>query len=228
MKYECTRDKFLHDVEDFNMTIIKDDGIYRHLRFKHPETRTMSFDILTWPGHLCYTGDMGSYLFSRVNDMFEFFRHGKDEDVLYVNPPYWSEKVLALDKCGYIREYDPEKFEKYVKGEAVEMCLAMRDEEFEGDESVRPDVIFMERVEDEILDYSGEESAAIHNAVNFEWRGDYPFQDIYEVSFKDFSFHYIWCCFALVWGIDMYDKQKQEKMDEVKELNMKSGQTDEI
>ncbi|MFK5283374.1 hypothetical protein ACI3PL_27750, partial [Lacticaseibacillus paracasei] len=51
-----------------------DNGVYRHLRFKAPDTGNQHFHLVTFPGRLVYCGDMGSYLFERTTDMFGFFR----------------------------------------------------------------------------------------------------------------------------------------------------------
>ena len=40
------------------MSIERDDGLYRHLRFKSSGTNTYYFDLVTWPGYLTVTGDM--------------------------------------------------------------------------------------------------------------------------------------------------------------------------
>lgn len=65
---------FTRDIAKHEIEVIRDDGVDRHLRFRRPGTMSMHFDILTWPGYLCYTGDMGSYVFRRTEDMLEFFR----------------------------------------------------------------------------------------------------------------------------------------------------------
>lgn len=57
--------RFPSDIATHRMTVIKDDGVYRHLRFRRPDTNCYSFDILTWPGYLAYVGDMGDYVFQR-------------------------------------------------------------------------------------------------------------------------------------------------------------------
>ena len=74
-------DQFTSDIAQHQMQVIRDDGVSRHLRFKRPNTMCMHFDLLTWPGYLCYTGDMGTYVFRRLEDMFPFFRRGEDRDV---------------------------------------------------------------------------------------------------------------------------------------------------
>lgn len=71
--------RFLNDVANHEMIIIRDDGVNRHVRFKRPNSSCMYFDLITWPGHLCYTGDMGSYVFRRLEDMFEFFRTDRND-----------------------------------------------------------------------------------------------------------------------------------------------------
>lgn len=49
-----SEEEFLSDVASHSMRVLHDDGTIRHLRFSRPDTRAMSFDILTWPG-ICAT-----------------------------------------------------------------------------------------------------------------------------------------------------------------------------
>ena len=56
----CSRERFAKDTATHAMTILRDDGLYRHLRFKRPNTSSYYFDIITWPGYLAITGDMGA------------------------------------------------------------------------------------------------------------------------------------------------------------------------
>lgn len=72
-----TVERFLQDVADHKMTVVMDNGVYRHLRFANSDSKlafNQWFDIVTWPGFLAYSGDMGCFVFSRLKDMFEFFR----------------------------------------------------------------------------------------------------------------------------------------------------------
>src|ERR1051326_8204576 len=66
--------EFLRNVKAHEMTVLRDEGVDRHLRFKAPNTSNQYFDLITWRGSLCFTGDMGTFVFSRIPDMFEFFR----------------------------------------------------------------------------------------------------------------------------------------------------------
>lgn len=72
------------------LTILRDDGLYRHWRCQAPGTYVYGFDVITWPGHLCVAGDIGAWVFSRIEDMVEFF----EGDNGRVNLSYWSEKLV--------------------------------------------------------------------------------------------------------------------------------------
>jgi hypothetical protein len=109
MTREVTEESFLKDVTRHELTIIRDDGIHRHLRMKIPGSGSMYFDIVTYPHFLVYSGDMGCYVFSRIDDMFEFFRSGlREEGKLLINEGYWSEKLEATDRPDGHKQYDPE------------------------------------------------------------------------------------------------------------------------
>lgn len=86
--------RFLINTANHTMKVHRDDGIYRHLEFSRNGSNSYRFDLVTWPGYLCVTGDMGTWTFSRITDMFDFFtasHFGRQESFL-INPGYWSEK----------------------------------------------------------------------------------------------------------------------------------------
>lgn len=70
-----TLEGFLNDVKNHELTIHKDDGVYRHITLRNSETNAFYFNVTTFPNYLVITGDMGSLTFSRVEDMFMFFRN---------------------------------------------------------------------------------------------------------------------------------------------------------
>lgn len=87
---EVAAQRFPKDVADHELTILRDDGLYRHLRCAQPGTGSYWFEIVTWPGALAIRGDAGDgYLFSRIDDMLEFFRRPDQR----INPQYWAEKL---------------------------------------------------------------------------------------------------------------------------------------
>jgi len=82
----------LSEVDKHEMTVLHDDGLYRHLRFAAPGTGMWSFNIITWPGHLATSGDIADgFMFSRTADMTNFFEIGQDGGE--INASYWAEKM---------------------------------------------------------------------------------------------------------------------------------------
>lgn len=197
---------FLRDVATHELSIIRNDGLYRHLRFKRPGTSCMYFDLITWPGHLCYTGDMGTYVFSRVSDMLEFFRRDTRED-LPINPGYWSEKVLAADggrSPGCVFEYDHQKYLDAVLDYQGGWLEGLSEEhQAELKEAVWDDVLHWADESDEHGNYQ-----RVHEFDATVGGTNYQFTDFFEHSTRRFTDRYIWCCRALVWGIDQYDQAK--------------------
>lgn len=118
MKTDLAEETFLKNVEGHEMQVLLDNGIYRHLRFKKPQTGIAWFDIVTWPGYLAYTGDMGSFVFERVHDMLTFFRGKRRYEHLDINPSYWAEKLRAVDRdgrSGSFEEYSEEKMREHIE-----------------------------------------------------------------------------------------------------------------
>ena len=107
-------ERFQETISEHQLTVIHDDGLHRHLRCARPQSSDRHFFITTWPGYLCISGDMGCYVFQRIEDMFEFFRN----DDLGINPPYWAEKLQAGPHAApdsISREWMPEKFRSEIK-----------------------------------------------------------------------------------------------------------------
>ena len=49
-KLPAARERFQADVARHGMTVLRDDGLYRHLRFRRPDCSAYWFDLLTAPG----------------------------------------------------------------------------------------------------------------------------------------------------------------------------------
>lgn len=195
---ECTEERFLEDVAQHELTIVRDDGVNRHLRFQKPGTYTMHFDLITWPGYLCYTGDMGTYVFRRTEDMFEFFR----AEGLRINPGYWGEKLQAIDRCDGYRQWSRDKFEQRIR-EAFDEWLE------DGELSAEQQAAAAQQFESEVIRALGDgKEAAYLAAQDFEFAGHWPFQDWWEVDTDEYSFRFIWCCYALAWGVQQYYEEK--------------------
>ncbi|MGC5012599.1 hypothetical protein ACLQ2R_17685 [Streptosporangium sp. DT93] len=112
--YRDIAERFARETANHVMEIKRDDGLYRHLRFKHPEHGSYWFDLITVPRALIFRGDGESFVFSRIDDMFEFFRSGLWSDgSIHINAHYWAEK-LTSDRDS-VMKYDQNLFEKVVK-----------------------------------------------------------------------------------------------------------------
>lgn len=105
---------FIDSSHDRSAEIIHDAGLYRHLKCYKPGTGCMGFSITTWPGYLAISGDMGCYVFARIQDMFQFFRGDG------INGSYWAEKVQAADKCDGLREFDEDSAREWVERQTKE------------------------------------------------------------------------------------------------------------
>lgn len=198
MTDQCTEAQFLSDVATHQMTIVQDDGVYRHLQFRRPERSGYWFNIITWPGALCINGDCGTYVFTRLNDMFEFFRNDRpDRKDLYINKGYWGEKLISVCPQGEYKEFSEDLFDKYILEQAREHC-----EDWPRCKKKE----FMAAVNDEVLGAGCDGSDnAYRTAMDFEFEGSNPFRDFWEVSCSEYTWHYVWCCYAIAWAVKQYD-----------------------
>lgn len=199
MKQQHIDERFLRDVRDHKLTILQDDGVHRHLRLARPGSSAYHFNVVTFPGYIVLTGDMGSWTFARVQDMFTFFR---DESMRgAINPSYWHEKAEAVDKTCVAKEYSPTKFKQAVHratrdwdctlGTAAELQKEIR-EAFSG------------------YDEPTDERDAYERIRDFQSDCGQHFED-FEYDLKEWSMHYLWACKAIVWAIKQYDLVKQER-----------------
>ncbi|BDC37722.1 hypothetical protein PTKU15_10190 [Paraburkholderia terrae] len=191
------------------MTIVRDNGIDRHIKFRAPAGSAYWFEILTWPGTLCIKGDMGTYVFSRLTDMFELFRADDrgDPATLYINRSYWCEKLQAVDCNGYgdgnAKEFSQENFERHVKErfESYFECYEITDEKR---------AQLWSDIESEILDRSHDGQTRAFDALMEFSDDEFPrlFEDCWEWSCKEYTFHFIWNLYAIAWAIRQYDAAK--------------------
>lgn len=210
----ATEDLFLDDVREHKMIVMRDDGMHRHIRFTRTGTSCMQFDLITWPGYLCYIGDMGTYVFSRLADMFEFFRTDREYAArrgkqLSINPGYWGEKLQAQDRCDGYRKFSEDKFKSVV---TERLRSWIRDRRDQSTPAERRDL--WEAVSNDVLGVDGDsggyrKQAAAHDfQYKVNDRLTFDFTDFWEADVEEYSFRFMWCCYALAWGIKQYDDAK--------------------
>jgi hypothetical protein len=196
--------RFSEDTAHHELTILHDDGLYRHLKFCRPDTSICSFQLFTAPGTLGISGDMGTYIFARLEDMFRFF----DAPAGRINPDYWSQKVTAQDVHCPVRMYSAAKFRDVLLQDYADRKYAFNPPEQER---------LLVRINFEILrsDSLYSEHAARELLHNFEFRYQaadgrptiiFDYADTDDWDLKDYGHHFLWCLEAIVFGIARYRK----------------------
>lgn len=202
--------RFLHDTDAHEMAVELDQGLHRHLRFRKPGTYCYGFDIVTWPGYLAISGDMGAAVFSRTADMMEFFRpslawQSAHPGELCINPAYWGEKCVA--NAGELRKFDEQRLESAVKGiyTAFLECEAedavAREQKEQG---------LWHAISDQVLcALSVEQAIAAMDSFDPADSGfpDFQFSDAWEHGYAitDYDFHFIWRLYAIAHAVKAYD-----------------------
>lgn len=211
-QFEALQKGFERDIAQHQLRIIREDGVYRHIRCRRPDTWAYGFDLITWPGFLAYTGDMGEFLFARVEDMFNFFRtdgHG-------ISYGYWAEKCKAGDRTGSqdndgVYEFSEELFKEHVE-EDYRSWLEDHPDAAESWNAKYENETLRERLEHDVLSCSNEGMIRAYDAATgFEVDGKQVFQDFWEHNCRDYTHRFLWCCHAIRWGIARYDALKAEQ-----------------
>lgn len=223
-------DRFPKDTAGHRMTVLHDDGLYRHLRFNAPGTSFYWFDLVTWPGTLVVNGDCGSFTFSRVEDMFTFFRSNGNS--AGINPGYWSEKlptngrdaarqysekVLRARLDEELREYAevyPGLFERYEADLAVYETTPEKERypwALKGPREPHKPMPSAEAIE-LLADYDADgwlshREGAMELLSELETGG--VVSDIFEWKLDDYAWEFLWACHAIVWGIAQYDAARE-------------------
>lgn len=207
-----TQDKFNKDIVDHNINIIKDDGVHRHL-YCSSGSLTQHFNVVTFPSYLVYTGDMGTFVFQRIEDMFELFRGATDMG-------YVASKVEAGKTKDFSDALAKEEVEAYLNDHLNEEELeldwerwseatrANHDEPMSLDEYVE---IITQEATEEVLEGDLSEHYWYHTLNNFisdtdpdiELFSDWPEGGIGE----HISYRLDWAVAAIKWTINEYDKE---------------------
>jgi len=205
------KESFEKSTKDHKMEILMDNGLYRHLKFTNNGSQCYRFDLHTWPGHLCIDGDMGTYVFSRIPDMFKFFIMGEhDFNAKYIiNPGYWGEKLQAIEKNGGYREFSYDIFEENITTEfnSFKEHSNLEDPEFD---------MLWDEISDYVLSRSDDGVRALDAAMDFKWSSDdgsetFEMSEFWDYNCDDYTYRYIWILYAIVWGIQQYNINKQEQ-----------------
>lgn len=200
-------EQFRKDTADHQLEVILDQGMHRHLRLSKPGTSCYSYNVVTWPGYLAVSGDMGGSIFTRLPDMFEFFREKprqNEPDALYINQSYWAEKLHANDgdpkryESGLLRELVKRKYDEFL-AELDPPAPDADAEELWSDLEDR--VLGAETIEEAIAamsDFEREELVGVD---------EFRFHDAWEYASQltDYEFGFTWRLYAIAHAIRLYD-----------------------
>lgn len=204
------QNRFLFDVRDHQMTIELDQGVHRSILFKRPRSSTYHFRLITWPGHLAISGDCEDFIFARLRDMFEFFRHAgpayeRDDRI---NEGYWTEKLTAIGgRYGgnaSIHQLSEEKFKQAIT-EGFERW------EFDSPEQKARSLAYLNDEWDGLLASPPQDLAeAITAAVAYECPvTGQGFPYFWDNDVREYNYHLVWAMRAIQWGIKRYDLHQQ-------------------
>ncbi len=196
--------RFTSDTTDHVMTVLHDDGLYRHVRFAEPGTSLYSFNLITWPGYLTICGDMPvtALTFRRTDDMFEFFRAAD------INPGYWAEKLRSGQDAA--TGFSEGKFRLLVDEHVTDAVEA--DPELEPVDEDRPGLAaaVQAALEDE-YDPSHEETVReFLRLFTYDYTDSagrqqcFQFKDTWEWDFNEYDWSFLWACQAIRWGVGQY------------------------
>lgn len=229
---EDIAERFARDTKTHEMTVLHDDGLYRHLRFQRPKSSCYWFDLVSWPGHLAFVGDVGAgYVFTRERDMVPFFRNRYG-----INPGYWAEKLTSGGES--VKRYSYAAFRRHIDEAAAEhedefpgltaaMISEVEDSSCEDSEEAAREflrdftfnvgkarigaawnAIVAARDPDAKAVAKAERDAALKDAAASAYR-TFAFSDAWEWNLTDYHWEYLWACHAILWGIGQYDAAKK-------------------
>jgi hypothetical protein len=181
--------RFASDTAGHQMTVLLDQGLYRHLRFARPDSSICWFELITTPNLLTINGDMGTFMFSRLEDMFRFFQRADGD----INPSYWGEKIHASSDPVSI--YSAKVFTDTIRDAAIDQLDDV-------DESLHGEALAA--LEEEVLSYAPAGEQEARNALDRFGHELLEFSDTWEYDFTDYSFRYLWNLYAIVHGIARY------------------------
>jgi hypothetical protein len=194
-------ERFASETAGHKMTVLHDEGLFRHLRFTGPTNELYWYEITTTPRQLVFSGDGDSFVFRLADDMFDVFRRSASSGG--INASYWAEKI----RTGNAFSYSEDRFR-----ECVEKAVGHSEASYPG---LRKDVesrIFNSDFYD--VSYEGPACAAV---LDYSYRlpeklsphrEPFRFARSWEWKLGDYDWWYLFACHAIADGIAQYDAAK--------------------
>lgn len=170
--------RIAQDLAEHTVETAYSNGYNRRWKCARPNTRSLWFEVITWPGVLCINGDMGTFVFSRTADMLSFMRSS------CMSYSYVAEKCVAVEWHLGIREFRQEIFCELINELAEEADtpgLAARYRELK-EEACRH------------ADGNG------HETYRRMWESGLFGSDL--PTCTSYTYHFLWCLHAIKWLCD--------------------------
>jgi hypothetical protein len=183
--------QFEAEVGEHVLRVFHDDGVYRHIRLQKPGTGIWHWDLVTWPGHLAITGDIGDgWSFSREHDMFTWFGTGE------INPSYWWQKMPPELRAA-AKEFSADALRQHAHESIAEWAL---------DEDGIEAALVEFDAEWKTTAYEAEhEFRDIVRDFRFSRDGEsFEFYDTWEWDAQEYDHHFLLALHAIVFGIRKY------------------------
>lgn len=195
MDHNLSLEQFQKDVAEHSLKIVHDDGLHRHLTVSREKTFNMGYHVTTWPGYLCISGDMGCFVFSRLSDMFQF--HRGDFKISF---GYWAEKLQAGEAYQfskkYFRDLILELYEEWEKPDLSERLWRTSVQEFV-----------------DAVDECCARWQALELLEEFCEACGHKNHDTCDYELKEYTFRFLWACYAIVHAINLYDEATKAMND---------------
>lgn len=204
-----TLEQFLKGVAHHQLTVNLDQGVFRDLTVMKPNSGDMHYHITTRPGYLMFTGDMGSFVFTRLSDMFDFFR---DKDGYDINPGYWEEKLEAVDSRGGAKEFSSDLVKETLIEHLQDHLEGIDSGDYDKDQS---DAEEAKEAIKHLIGLAEDDKHDFYETLR-NWDADdaggLDMDCWWEWDFNDHTYRYIWACFAIVHAIKLYDAHKSNEV----------------
>ncbi|OOF58290.1 hypothetical protein [Rodentibacter genomosp. 2] len=190
------RPQFLESIQKHQLTVIENSENVKIFRFADPNTISLSCTIIYAANTCTITGDMGHFLFGRVQNAYNFFLN---------NPAvfsfgYVSEKVLAQDTSVGLYYFDGDLAEKSIK----EIISDYREET---DEERNLEKLNLLENTLQNVDWSKqfEVDSWFYNNANGEL--SHLFDDTYTGKFERLTNYFIWCVQAIIYATRLFEQE---------------------
>ena len=192
--------RFARETSGHTMTVLFEQGLYRHLRFESADGSGYRFDLHTSPNRLMFHGEVGTYIFSvwPTADLFRVFSESSIGD--RPNFGYWNEKLVAWSEPAI--QFSCDLFDKRVAEE-----LTKAEEFFPGVAAAWKSFVEAE-YNTEFEEIAREALAAFEYLPEGQWGEAWRFRYTHEWALDGYDWRYLWACPAALFGIAQHDAAK--------------------